>query len=1003
MRTRPENQMLGRIFSRLSLRSKAIGMTVGITTASLALVATTGVIQLRRQIDAEQHRAVDSMALGIARASALAMAVGDKRELSRLASSFLRDENILFIALYSDKGQLLASAVRDFDAWDQFQQGHTDQTHDAVGQHVVEPSSERNDFTEESESDLDAPGDSAGRSRSNLALGRVVVSLSSAEAMEAQRHQSRLTAASTCSAAIGGSLILFLTLGGWMRRLQRLANASESIANGDFSGSIDDTHKDEIGKLASSFDSMRISLRERDLTLRSFTDTLQLQVRQRTHDLEVALTTAEEANRAKSLFLANMSHELRTPLNGVIGMVDLLLAANPNAQQARYCEIAKGSARSLLELINDILDFSKIEAGKLELDAIDFDLHNVIEGVVQMLGERAEKKRLELLCGVGADVPQIVNGDPMRIRQVILNLMSNAIKFTDCGEVVIAVAVESQTHSHAVIKFSVKDSGIGIPKHRLDRLFKSFSQVDASTTRKFGGTGLGLAISQRIAEMMGGEIGVESEEGNGATFWFTARLAKRSVPATIRREARVDPRGLRVLAVDDNMTNREILHAQLQSWSLRADVADSAAQAMGMLTAAAQSGEPYRFAILDMHMPQVDGLQLAKLIKDQPETRDTILISLSSISSPMTPSTMSGLGFSVCLTKPALPSQLYNAIVDSLSATDQGPSIVVQDEAQARLPGAKILLAEDNEVNRLVASELLQLAGCICTMVVNGREAVDTALRENFDVILMDCQMPEVDGFEATRLIRQAEKTDPARRHRPIVALTANAIKGDREQCLAAGMDGYLTKPIDPSELFRTIIEFIPAERLADMANSASTPTLADPAVEGSAPVQPPAAPLQEHSTEVQQQSTEPAPSDAPVALNPGDPPPVDIASLRQRCMGNRKIAAKALSKFDSNMPQDVAALDESVRRGDAKSAAASAHKIKGAAANISAEGLRRISAELEKLARADEMSQTEAYLTQLHQEVERFRQYVATALGELSTEDADTKPANMIVKNESS
>ena len=641
-----------------------------------------------------------------------------------------------------------------------------------------------------------------------------------------------------------------------------------------------------------------------------------------------------------------MSHELRTPLNGVIGMVDLLLAASPNTQQARYCEIAKSSARSLLELINDILDFSKIEAGKLELDATDFDLHNVIESVVQMLGERAEQKKLELLCGVGADVPQIVNGDPMRLRQVILNLMSNAIKFTEKGEVVVDAALESQTHSHAVVKFSVKDSGIGIPRHRLDRLFQSFSQVDASTTRKFGGTGLGLAISQRIAEMMGGQIGVESEEGRGATFWFTACFAKRSVPLAMRREPRADPRGLRALAVDDNMTNREILHAQLQSWSLRADVADSANQAMQMLRAAAGEGRPYKVAILDMHMPKVDGLQLAKEIKEDPATRDVILISLSSISSPLAPSTMSALGFSACLTKPALPSQLYNAIIDSLSTTDQAAAAVAPAKtAPPKLPGVQVLLAEDNEVNRLVASELLQLAGCGCTMVVNGREAVDAALRTSYDVILMDCQMPELDGFEATRLIRETEKTDPAKPHRQIIALTANAIKGDRELCLAAGMDGYVTKPIDPAELFRTIAA-LPCRQNAWRHLIASAP---------------------------QSEVSAPAEILQPASTTGSTEPPIDVTSLRQRCMGNRKIAAKALSKFDSSVPQDVLALDESVRRGDAKAVAAAAHKIKGAAANISAEGLRTISAELEKLAKEDALSQTEESLAQLHKEVERL------------------------------
>ena len=288
---------------------------------------------------------------------------------------------------------------------------------------------------------------------------------------------------------------------------------------------------------------MRGALRKRDQELRKFTDTLQEQVKERTRDLQTALTTAEDANKAKSMFLANMSHELRTPLNGVIGMVDLLLAAEPNQQQRRYCDIAKSSARSLVELINDILDFSKIEAGKLELDETDFNLHEIIEEVPQLMGERAARKGIELLCRVNPAIPRTVGGDPVRLRQVILNLVSNAVKFTDKGEVIVDAKLESQTSQYTEIRVSVKDSGIGIPRDRLDRLFKSFSQVDASTTRKFGGTGLGLAISQRIVEMMNGTIGVDSEEGRGSTFWFTVKLARRTQVAIPRRESSADPRG----------------------------------------------------------------------------------------------------------------------------------------------------------------------------------------------------------------------------------------------------------------------------------------------------------------------------------------------------------------------------------------------------------------------------------------------------------------------------
>ena len=727
--------------------------------------------------------------------------------------------------------------------------------------------------------------------------------------------------------------ILFVILGPWIRRLQRLSDASKSISNGDFAGSVADDREDEIGVLARSFDAMCIALRQRDDKLRDFTSTLQDQVKQRTRDLEKALAVAEEASRTKSLFLANMSHELRTPLNGVIGMVELLLNAAPNAQQRRYCDIAKASARSLLDLINDILDFSKIEAGKLEIDATEFDLHQVIESAAQMLGERAEKKKLELICSIGPNLPQHVSGDPVRLRQVIVNLTTNAIKFTEKGEVVVDAAVIEQTPRHTLVRFSVRDTGIGIPLDRLGRLFKSFSQIDASTTRKFGGTGLGLAISQRLVELMGGAIGVESEEGKGSTFWFTMSFAKRPQVNPSRQAALIDLRGLRALVVDDNATSRRAIQAQLMSWTLRADTADGPLQARDFLSAAAIRGETYAFVILDLHLPDDNGLEWAKEFRSAPAALDALLITLSSMSDAPTPQHISDHHIATSLTKPVLPSQLYDALIVAMASKkavrSTGALPAVEPQASAPLAGVRILLAEDNEVNRMVASELLELAGCACTMVVNGREAVESALAQEFDAILMDCQMPEMDGFEATQKIRDAEAAQSRPARRTIIALTANAIKGDRERCLSAGMDGYLTKPIDPVELIETIRSFLPASRKSASAPAADAIPLANPRAE--------------------------------VISLPAADPPVDLDTLQRRCMGNRKLAAKALSKFDENMNQEISALVQSVRQGDAKLAAASAHKMKGAAANVSAESVRRIVAELEGLAKADELAQTES------------------------------------------
>jgi signal transduction histidine kinase/CheY-like chemotaxis protein/HPt (histidine-containing phosphotransfer) domain-containing protein len=944
---------------------KITGVTVGITMLSLAAVASIGILQIGREISAEQHRTADSVALSVARASELAITVGDTKELSRLASSFLRDENILFVAVYGSGVKPLASAIRDPQAWEQFSHGGVRKDCGIVGTRVVEAFDDSDDFSNDADLDTSSPpAATPGKTTPAVShvVGEVVVCISTAPTMLAEQQQIRLTVAATAAAAILGTGVLFLTLRSWMRRLQVLATASQSISRGNFDVSVNDPHDDEIGHLAQSFDSMRLTVRDRDMRLRQFADTLQEQVKQRTHDLEVALAAAEEASRAKSLFLANMSHELRTPLNGVIGMVDLLLAAQPSAQQRRYCEIAKSSARSLLDLINDILDFSKIEAGKLELDSVDFSLHELIENVAQMLGQTAEGKKIELICGIGQGVPRNICGDPTRLRQVVLNLCTNAIKFTDEGEVVISAALLEQTATHALIKISVKDSGIGIPKERLSRLFKSFSQVDASTTRKFGGTGLGLAISQRLVEMMGGEIGVESEEGRGSTFWIKLRVEKRATAPSQVREIGIDPRGLRALVVDDNSTNREILQAQLASWQFQTDIAAGASEAIKMLESGVARGEPYRFAILDMRMPRTDGMALAEEIKANPRTCDIILISLSSMGDPLKADEMSRVGFAACLTKPALPSQLFDAIVDSLAANEK-PAREMQAASQPasiRLDGIRVLLAEDNAVNRFVASELLTNVGCVCLMAVNGREAVDMALGGNHDVILMDCQMPEMDGFQASRTIRQAEKDAGDGKHRPIIALTANAIKGDRELCLAAGMDDYVTKPIDLVELLAAIRRHLPTDRLAAV--------VAQPA---------PA-----------------APNKAAVALKTPDQqiaPPIDLSTLQQRCMGNRKLASKALKIFESSLTTDVGALLESVSRGDAKAAAASAHKIKGSAANVSAEQVRVVAGELERLAKADALALASASLEQLDREMQRFKEYLATALGELSPPEPST------------